>query len=147
MSHSTTGRCIWCNRQDGALTEVVLGKGLQSRRVGVHPEHEALLREWDARARAFELPLVMALAFLPFILIGVFGLAALIAPWLAVPLACVGFVGMAIVIWRHPYATPQTVALLGVQRSIAVARGGALLILALGIGLLAFGVLSRSPTV
>lgn len=66
MSNQAIPRCIWCNRQDGNLTETVLGKGPQNRRVLVHPEHEALLRDWDARARAFEPPLVMALAFLPF---------------------------------------------------------------------------------
>jgi hypothetical protein len=121
-------RCVWCNRTDGEMrTVTVLAEGRERRTVTVHAAHEAPFLAWHARVASDTPRFVMTIAFTPLVLLVAVGVAALVGrPAVALVLGLAA-TALAVVMWTHPYATPQTVRLVGVRRSIALARAGALL--------------------
>jgi hypothetical protein len=115
-------RCIWCNRSDGALRTVTLQEGRGRRDVVVHPEHEAALAAWHARAAADGQRFVTTVAFTPLALLAAVGIAALVSRASTFVVLGLALIALSAFIWTHPYATPLTVRLLGVRRSITLVR-------------------------
>jgi hypothetical protein len=121
-------RCLWCNGASGELRTVTLMQGREALRVAVHPEHEEALLRWYARVVADSPSFVTIMAFAPLFLLPAIGLAALVSRRAVIPTLAVTLVVLAAFVWTHPYATPQTVRLLGVRRSITVVRAIAILV-------------------
>lgn len=125
------GRCAWTNKQSDQCKEVTLVApnrlGLQPkpRTFQVLPEHEPELRRFISRLERFGL--LFALSVLSISIAMAFAAAlgqyALI-PWL------VALTGVLLIVF--PFATPETVSLMGFRTSIIVVRffGLALLVLA-----------------
>lgn len=116
-------RCIWCNGGEGELRSVTLHEARERREVPVHPEHEASLLAWHARVTRDTQRFVTVVAFTPLALLAFVGLAALVNPASIFVALGLSLIALATFLWAHPYATPQTVRLLGVRRSIVLARG------------------------
>lgn len=119
-------RCIWSNRRDPGTREVTLEPPNRSTRpetVHVCPAHEAQFRAFHAYSERY------GGWFLA--LLGLFVLAALIAIVVEVEEATIAWavptlVGAVMLIF--PFATPQTVQMLGVRASVLLVRiGGAVL--------------------
>jgi hypothetical protein len=119
-----TRKCAWCNKQSDQLKEIaVLSTNLSaaSRReiaYFVCPEHEAGLRRFYDRVRRY------ALLFMALICIS---LACLIggALWRAAGggyLFVASFASLGLVLFIFPFCTPETVEMIGVAKSILVAR-------------------------
>jgi hypothetical protein len=126
-------RCVWCNRADGELRTVTLAQGRERRAVTVHPAHEASLVAWHARATNDTQRFVTTIAFTPLVLLGALGLAALVGRGATFLVLGLALIALAAFMWAHPYATPLTVRLVGVQRSIFLVRAATALLAAGGI--------------
>ncbi len=116
-------RCLWCNGSDGVLRTITLGEGRVRRDVTVHPEHEADLVAWHARLVRDTPRFVTIFAFTPLLLLAAIGLAALVSRSAVLVVLGLWLIGFAAFVWSHPYATPLTIRLVGVRRSVALARG------------------------
>ncbi len=128
-------RCVWCNQPDGEMRSVTvrLAEGRERRTVTVHAAHEASFLAWHARVVRHTRRFVTTIAFAPLVLLAVLGVAGLAGrPAVALVLG-LALSALALYMWTHPYATPQTVRLVGVRRSIALARAAALLLGVVGL--------------
>ena len=124
-------RCLWCNGSEGELRTVTLIEGRARRPVAVHSAPEASLAAWHARVASDTPRFVATMAFAPLILLAAIGLAALVSRTLTSVVLGLALVALAAFVWRHPYATPLTVRLLGVRRSVRLVRAAAV-VLAIG---------------
>lgn len=124
-------RCVWCNRSAGELRTLVLRRGREQQSVAVHPEHETSVLDWHAFALRHEASLVLRMTLRPLVLLASIGLAALVDKRLIPVVAGLAIAWVATTIWRFPFATPQTVGLLGIRRSVTLARA-----IAVGIGII-----------
>jgi hypothetical protein len=115
-------RCLWCNGSDGELRTVTLTQGRERRVVTVHAEHEAALVEWHGRVVSDTPRFVLTMVIAPLAVFAVVGLAAFLSRTLTFVLLGLALIALAAYMWAHPYATPQTVRLVGVRRSIAIVR-------------------------
>ena len=136
-----TMRCIWCNRSDESVREVTLpmidrwGGNPAERAFPVHPEHD------DAFRRFAELANRNGRRF-------VLGIAAVSVAMLLVPMAVTesgggsgpvrlvvvgGTALIGVMALRWPFATPETVGMMGIERSVRLVRvaGGAFVLLGL----------------
>ena len=133
-------RCIWTHETSDRTVPVTLdvpsstGGGATQRTVDVLPEHEADLRAYNARATRYGRPFVLAMLAFSALLLGVavggavLGLSeTLVSRLVGLGVAAIGWLTIA-----FPFATPQTVGMLGVRRSIHLARGLGVLTVALG---------------
>jgi hypothetical protein len=132
-------RCLWCNGSEGELRTVALHEGKQRHDVLVHPAHEASLVGWHARVAGDTPRFVTIVAFTPMLLLAAVGVAALVSRASTLVVVGLAVIALAAFIWRHPHATPQTVRLLGVRRSITVVRLITTLTALLGVWTLAAG--------
>jgi len=125
-------RCVWCNGSDGELRTVTLPvAGRERRTVAVHAAHEAALAAWQARVSSDSQHFVTAMALSPLVVLGAVGFAALVSRGASFVVLGLSMISLAAYMWAHPYATPQTVDLVGVRRSIVLVR---VLAVALGLG-------------
>lgn len=133
-----TGRSIWTGRHTDRLVEVTVpgisrfGKVRGVLQVLVEPEHEAETRRFfDYAARFGRLFLALVLVSTAILLAGAFvSPRDFVAGQLLVALGLLALGGVVLV---FPFATPETVAMVGLRRSIRLARaaGGATLVGAL----------------
>ena len=131
-------KCAWCNKQSYDLKEIaVLSTNLSAanrREIScfVCPEHELKLRRFYDRVRRYA-PLFLGLIAIS--LIGLVGAACWTGnnSYPAVYLFTASFASIGLVFILFPFCTPETIAMMGVAKSIKVARiiGG--VIFALGI--------------
>ena len=124
-------KCAWCNKQSDELKEIaVLSTNLSAanrREISyfVCPEHEPNLRRFYDRVRGY------ALLFLGLIAISLIGL---ITPTIcsdnywAGYLFITSFASIGLVLILFPFCTPETIAMMGMAKSIKIARiiGGAI---------------------
>lgn len=115
-------RCAWCNRSDGELRSVTLAEGRQRHVHAVHAAHEAALRDWHGRVVSDTPRFVTTMVIAPAVVFAAVGVAAVVSRALAFVLLGVALIALAAYMWANPYATPQTVRLVGVRRSIALVR-------------------------
>ncbi|MBN1795158.1 MAG: hypothetical protein JW804_00645 [Sedimentisphaerales bacterium] len=123
-------KCAWCNKQSDDLKEItVLSTGLPAsnrRKISysVCPEHEHRLRRFYDRVRRY------AILFVSLMIIGIFGV---VMPsvfynnvWSGY-LFIMSFESMGLVLVIFPFCAPETMAMMGVAKSIRIARimGGA----------------------
>lgn len=132
-------KCVWCNGRDGRLEELsvsgIPGYGPRRR---VHPEHRAETVEFFERAQREWSRALIAIVSLSVLLMFAVPLSILLgSELLTVILAGVGSVAIAVLVWRYPFPTPQTIRWLGIRRSVAVARGAALVLSLSGLWLIA----------
>lgn len=129
-------RCIWCNSRDKQMREI---RVIVRDRFGMHPHEERFLvcsldceqhfTKFAAYARRF-VPL-----FLGFILgcVLILMFSPIFLPPKILPLF---FVYAGVVILIFPFATPETVKIFGVRKSIMMVRGVSIFLIIIGIGLL-----------
>ena len=115
-------RCLWCNESSGELRTVTLRQGKERRDVFVHAAHQSSLVDWHARAVNEAQRFVTIVAFAPLFILAAVGLAALVSRRSTPVIIGLALIALAALMWRHPFATPQTVRLMGVRRSIIVVR-------------------------
>ena len=133
-------RCAWCHNSAGDLEPLLLERGPRREFVYVHREHAAAVAAWHTALASAEPSLTTGFALLPLALLAVIGITATVSWRLVTPLVGLLLVALAVVVWRHPFATAQTVTLLGIRRSVVLARSlaGALVVvgsLAIAIGI------------
>jgi hypothetical protein len=133
-------RCLWCNQSDGELRTVTLREGRERRDVTVHPEHEAALVAWHARVASDTQRFVTTLVFTPLVLLAAVGLAALVSRASTFVVLGLALIALSAFMWAHPYATPQTVRLVGVRRSITLVRAATAVLAAGGAFAVAAGI-------
>ncbi|RMH85686.1 MAG: hypothetical protein D6681_16105 [Calditrichaeota bacterium] len=123
-------RCVWCNGTEGQLIEVEavvrneVGLNPRPRQFTVHPGCHQEFREFAD----------YALKYTPVVIVAFIGLTLLMmvgAFWQPKIIPGLLFL-MAVVIWKFPFATPQTVEAVGLKTSIFLARLGGVLVLITG---------------
>lgn len=145
-------RCAWCRGRDGDVEEVrvripgPLMSGLQWTELDVHARHEAELRRFLARLRArgrrFLSLLGLCVAGLVAAYLMLFGVEAAggdasLVEDLGSAATSAFSLALAVVLWRHPFATPATNRLLGIRGAIRLVRVLAALLAAGGVWWLA----------
>ena len=130
-------RCLWCNRPGADVREIVVttvnrfGASPRQETLAVHPEHERALRAYTERARRFG-GLFLALVG---VCLGSALLLELVLLRMNPSYGTVG-IGLAVallggLIAAFPFATPETIAMMGGRASMRLARGaGAFLVTA-----------------
>ena len=141
-------RCIWSGRRSAETRKIEiettgpLGLGRETATVHVLPQHEPQLRGFAALVnRRAKWMLTSILAAL---IVGVVG--TLIAPsgWPVTGgvLAGLGALGIGATFLACPFPTPQTVAPLGIARSVRIVRVCAWILVVLGFFVIALAALS-----
>lgn len=136
------GRSIWTGRTSDGLMEVSLpgvsrwGTPTAEERFLVEPKHEAELRAYVAHARKWGRFCLVSVLLLSLICLGASTVVVVWPPAMLV-IALATFLLGALVI-AFPFATPETVAWLGIQRSVKLARVAGVLVLVLAAWMLAF---------
>jgi hypothetical protein len=132
-------KCVWCNGRDGRLEELaVAGIPGYGPRVQVHPEHRAESVEFFDRARRkWSRALIAIVSVAVLMMIAVPLSIPLGSELLTAIVAGVGNVAIAVLVWRYPFPTPLTIRWLGIRRSVAIARGAALVLGLSGLWLIA----------
>jgi len=128
--------CMWCHA--GGL-EQLESMDCQRERLLVHPSHRAQLESYCRETATMKWRFLGGIGLS--ILLGILG-ALLVtrsagSSGAVIAGAAVALVGVTLL--RYPFATPETVAWIGVRRSITVVRLAACVILALAIGVAAYG--------
>jgi hypothetical protein len=128
-------QCYWCGSSDGETKTITvetinpIATSTQEETLTVHPEHESELRAFNEKTVAYGSRfLILAILFgavLPTI-----GAALLPVVGKAVGLGIVGgsILLLSAVFYVYPFATPETVDMLGVKTSVRLVR-----VLAIGI--------------
>jgi hypothetical protein len=129
-------KCIWCNKKSNELREIFIpntnlsGFKLDEISYFVCPEHEQKLRKFFDRVRRF------GLLFIGLTVLSVYSLI-ISGGYSSKNLFIATFASIGLILTIFPFCTPQTIAMIGVAKSIIIARilGG--IIFALGtIGLI-----------
>jgi len=140
--------CTWCGTSEGTLKTITvetsnrLGTSTREETMTVHPEHEAELRAYAEQTRRYSGRfMLLTLLFALFIPMG--GVFAGII-WASDALIA-GIVGLSIVVvgmvmYVYPFATPETVQMLGVRTSKRVVRWLSVVMAGLGVWILWMGV-------
>jgi hypothetical protein len=120
-----TRKCVWCNKQSDKLKETsVLSTGLPAGKQHeiiyfVCPEHETLLRKFYDRVRW------QALLFLGLIAIFLLGMiipSGYTDHYWSQYVFVLSFSSIGLVLIIFPFCTPQTISMMGVAKSIIIAR-------------------------
>lgn len=136
-------KCMWCNKKNNELREIFIpdtnpsASRLNEISCFVCPEHEQKLRKFHDRARRYGL-LFIGLAVLSLISLIISGGYSSENGFIA----SIAFMGLILIIF--PFCTPQTISMVGVAKSIIIARilGG--IFFALGVIALAHNLLHGS---
>jgi hypothetical protein len=129
--------CIWCHSAGDEALEPI---DCVEQRALVHPSHREALESYCRNVDSAKWRFLGGIG--ASILLGVAGelLLVLLASKMAGALVLgVAATVAAVTILRYPFATPETLAIVGVRRSISLARWCGYLILAIGVGLAAYG--------
>ncbi|MHC4262951.1 MAG: hypothetical protein ACYSWX_10550 [Planctomycetota bacterium] len=135
-------RCIWCLGRDGELESLEVGAlapmwRIGSITVGVHAEHRELAAGYFDRVEqqgGRVMVAVFGFALLP--LLAMFASFAGLFPESAIFWTLpVTFLGLAVLVLRYPFLTPETILMFGVSRAKGIAKAVALLFVVLGVGL------------
>ena len=123
--------CAWSNDQSETVEAVSIplvdwfGRTIGSATVYVLPQNnEVLTRHMRFRSRYARASFLIMIVLLAVLVIS----ALFHTMWLV----GVTLFAMAVLIWTFPFATPQTVAILGARKSIAAARIGSVVLAASG---------------
>ena len=129
--------CLWCH---SAGTEELEPIDCGEERALVHPSHRPELEQYCRETEAAKWRFLGGIG--ASILLGVIGQLLLMLPSKMPGAVVLGIAATvaAVTILRYPFATPETVAMVGVRRSIRIARSCGYLILAIGVGLAAYGI-------
>lgn len=131
-------RCIWCNKKDNSLKEIVVtasnrfGSKPREKIFFVHPEHEITFRAFNQYSEKFnKLFLVLigiallAMILLQIVLVAVNQNLGIIGVGVAVI-----FLGILVIVF--PFSTPETVMLFGLKSAIKLVRVVGLVAVGLG---------------
>ena len=131
-------RCIWCGRESDALETVELptldrwGHPAGVRRFPVDPQHRQALLAFSAFSTRY------APRFLP--ALGLWLLATVVASWFrGIAGGGLGLMLLGPLMFALPFATPETVAALGIRRSLVLVRCMAAAIALMGAFLMLIG--------
>lgn len=111
-------KCMWCNKKSNELREIFIpdtNRPLDEISYFVCPEHEQKFRKFLDQARRFG-PLFIGLAVLSMISLIISGGYSYMNLFIA------SFASMGLIMIIFPFCTPQTIAMVGVAKSIIIAR-------------------------
>ena len=140
--------CTWCGESEGTLKTITvetsnrLGTSTREETMTVHPEHEAELRAFAEQARRYGGRfLLLSLLFGLFIPIsGVFAGIIWTSDALITGIVGLSIIVLGVVMYVYPFATPETVDMLGVKSSQRLVRILSIVTAALGGWILWMGV-------
>lgn len=132
-------KCLWCNQSEGVLEEIEIAgsnRGLvgpRTKTVTAHPEHADFVRDYFSRAnKEMEKVLLRLVALMFLTIMGVFAVATVqykggdTSFWLKILFGPPQL--MMILSWLTcPFATPQTIKMLGIRTSMAIIRAFAVI--------------------
>ncbi|MGH9457255.1 MAG: hypothetical protein ACRD2J_06390 [Thermoanaerobaculia bacterium] len=138
-SAAKSPRCLWCNEADGELVDVVVDVVVDAQLVRAHRAHEDDLVRFIERTTRSGWSFLGGIAVSLLLGVVAAALAATGQPRVAAATAAVATTVCGVVILRYPFATPETISLFGVKRSITMVRfcGVAILLLAVWLTMLA----------
>ncbi len=120
-------KCIWCNKESEQIKEITVltknrfGVNQQERNYFVCPEHEEKFRKFNDQVRRYALLFICLVAIS---LLGLIGAACWTGnnsyPAAYLFIASFALVGLVAIIF--PFATPETIEMMGVAKSIKVVR-------------------------
>ncbi|MHC4758691.1 MAG: hypothetical protein ACYTE8_08535 [Planctomycetota bacterium] len=137
-------RCAWCYKQSYELKEVtILSTNLSAtkrREISFHvcPEHEGNLCKFYDRVRRYAL---LFLGLIAMSLIGLITSAIFHDNYWSGFLFVLSFASIGLVFILFPFCTPETISIMGVAKSIKIARIMGGVIFALGFIVLVLGLL------
>ena len=129
--------CLWCHSSGSEALEAIECAG---ERALVHPSHRGALESYCRDADSAKWRFLGGIG--ASILLGVGGqllLVMLTSKMAGALVLAVAATVAAVTILRYPFATPETLALVGVRRSIRLARVCGYLILVIGVALAGYG--------
>jgi hypothetical protein len=135
--------CIWTNEDCGDVQQITvdmpdrLGQNPSPETVHVCPEHEEDVRRYVARVRAHGTTMIGLVFGLALVMVGAAFLPTVGADGAVPPVSAVASMLMGAVIYWFPFATPETVDMLGIHRSVSMTQWIALFMQVTG--LIAFG--------
>lgn len=131
-------RCVWCGRESEALESLELptldrwGRPTGAKRFPVDPQHREALLAFSAFTARY------GPRFLP--ALGVWLVAMVVASWISgIAGAGVGLMLLGLLMFALPFATPETVAMVGIRASVVLVRCMAAAIALMGVFLLLIG--------
>jgi len=140
--------CTWCGKSEAPLKTITVettnrfGTSTREETMTVHPEHEAELRAFAEQARRYGGRfLLLSLLFGLFIpMSGVFAGIIWTSDALIAGIVGLSIIVLGVVMYVYPFATPETVQMLGVRTSKQVVRGLSVVTAGLGGWILWMGV-------
>lgn len=111
-------KCMWCNKKNNELREISIpdtNSPLREISYFVCPEHEQKFRKFYDYARRYG-PLFIGLVVLSLISF------IISASYEHFNLSMASFASMGLIMIIFPFCTPQTIAMVGVAKSIIIAR-------------------------
>jgi hypothetical protein len=137
-----SGRCLWCNSASGNLKEITaasidrLGHDAGDRQFTVHLEHEEALRAFLVLAARRGRGFVLGVTAISLLMVAIAVVTAMTdLPGLAITSIGVCSAALGLMVFKWPFATPETVGAVGVRGAVFLAR-------ALAAGLVAFGIVA-----
>lgn len=125
-----TDMCLWCGRREAAVKSIEIGKKEEVVSV-CSDECETRLREFQQHVEAHVAHFFVGL-FLPWVVFALLFYLMINIDQGALATA-VGMCGMGIGIIMYPFATPQTIAMFGAQKSITIVRVTGVFVIAVGV--------------
>lgn len=137
-------RCIWTGERTDEVVAVTarmrtrFGTDPHEATFYVQPRHEAALRAYLDRFARFGGWFMAGLAAYAAVavLVSVLAVLGVLPEPAGVTTLGVLTVALGVALHRLPFATPETVAMFGLRRSVRLARAGGVLVAASGLGLL-----------
>ncbi len=139
--------CRWCGSSDGELKTITVetptrfATSTKEETMSVHPEHESELRAFNKEVQAHGKRFLTLSLFFGVVLpmIGLGGLPFVSG---AVVSSVIGLstLALGVVLYLYPFATPETVEMLGVKKSVRLVRILAIGIVPLGLWILWMGI-------
>jgi hypothetical protein len=131
-------RCVWCGRESDVLESVELptmdrwGRPAGVRRFPVDPRHRQALLAFSEFSTRYGPRFIRVL--------GLWLVATVVASWFrGIAGAGLGLMLLGLVMFALPFATPETVAALGIRGSVLLVRCVAVAIALIGAALLLIG--------
>ena len=129
--------CLWCH---AAHPEPLESADCEGEHVVVHPSHRRQLENYCRETAAAKWRFLGGIG--ASILIGFVGVLLLMLPTDLFGAVTIGVstAVCGVTLLKYPFATPETLTLFGVSRSITMVRSAGYLILALAVAITAYGV-------
>lgn len=137
-----TTRSVWTGKQASKVVKVRLpivdrfGRRDGEREFQVEPEHERALRTYVGQVNRWAAPVLLAVLLLLVVALGGAVLAATTHARTGVALSGFATLALGSLAWLFPFATPETVAAIGIEPARRLARAGGVVLIVMGTAML-----------